>query len=51
MTITNILQAASIASISVTFRPVAFLLTVITGYYNVIAPEILEIVKCNYMME
>lgn len=34
--------------ICVTFRPVALLLTVITGRYNIIAPEIPGIVKYDY---
>lgn len=36
--------------ICVTFRPVALLLTVITGRYNIIAPEIPGIVKYDYAM-
>lgn len=37
--------------ISVTFRPVTLLLTMITGHYNIIALEIPGIVKCDYATE
>lgn len=37
--------------ISVTFRPVTLLLTVITEHYNIIAPEIPGIVKRDYATE